>query len=260
MAVAFVSANGFSGVGPTVALPAPASLAQGNSLIAFLTNRTGSTITDLASSDGFTRVGSELNTSTNLKTSVWVLPNMSSGDAAKTTFSWTYTGTAAMSGNILQLSGTATTAAGMIADHDTNEQASGGSSVPTTSTNAVANGLLCVFAATAHETTAVTAHASSSPLTERDERGGGAGQFAWRRCSAHTDTPAAGATSAHTISITGGPAGITHGWQVAVAPPASGWSGRTAPDAIGSLIGLTGAVTDVDDDPDSPDANWLVVS
>ncbi len=32
---------------------------------------------------------------------------------------------------------------------------------------------------------------------------------------------------------------------------------RLAPDALLSQINLTGAVTDIDEDPDTPDANWL---
>lgn len=39
-----------------------------------------------------------------------------------------------------------------------------------------------------------------------------------------------------------------------------GWTGSTAPDAIIALHNLSGTLADIDDDPDSPDANWLVVS
>ena len=35
-------------------------------------------------------------------------------------------------------------------------------------------------------------------------------------------------------------------------------SGRQVPDTILSQTALTGAVTDIDDDPDSPDLNWLI--
>jgi hypothetical protein len=40
----------------------------------------------------------------------------------------------------------------------------------------------------------------------------------------------------------------------------TGQSEREAPDAITLQTNLTGSVTDIDDDPDSPDANWLTAS
>jgi hypothetical protein len=44
---------------------------------------------------------------------------------------------------------------------------------------------------------------------------------------------------------------------MAVRPQAVGWSGRTAPDAIVEIHALSGTLSDIDDDPDSADANWL---
>jgi hypothetical protein len=38
-----------------------------------------------------------------------------------------------------------------------------------------------------------------------------------------------------------------------------GWSGRTTPNVLLGKKGLTGNLSDVQDDPDSPDSNWLVV-
>jgi hypothetical protein len=68
----------------------------------------------------------------------------------------------------------------------------------------------------------------------------------------------AGATGTETISSATGNQRTAA--TLAIAPAASGWSGRTAPNGIVLIKGLTGALADIDDDPDSPDSNWLVVS
>jgi hypothetical protein len=61
------------------------------------------------------------------------------------------------------------------------------------------------------------------------------------------------------LSTLSGAMGIHGGAGVSmlINPASSGWSTRTAPDAILGMQNLTGALTDIDEDPDSADANWL---
>jgi hypothetical protein len=106
--------------------------------------------------------------------------------------------------------------------------------------------------------------AITMPSTQRDQ---------WQTTSGIARRPAAvsdftqgtaaavGADTATTDMATAGAAATASrvGITIALAPAATGWTGSTPPDAIVTLGGLTGALGDIDDDPDSPDANWLVV-
>jgi hypothetical protein len=65
------------------------------------------------------------------------------------------------------------------------------------------------------------------------------------------DTPAVLTTASGSANL------VSFG--VLLAPAATGWSERTAPDAILGQHNLTGVVGNIDDDPDTPDGNWMVV-
>jgi hypothetical protein len=68
-----------------------------------------------------------------------------------------------------------------------------------------------------------------------------------------------GAQGATSTTVTGSTSGISGGISIALRPAPTGWTGSTPPNAILQMHNLTGTLADIDDDPDSPDTNWLIV-
>jgi hypothetical protein len=143
--------------------------------------------------------------------------------------------------------------------------ATSSTSIPTTSIDPDRTGcLLLVSGAGGGYTVAPTAtpnaHTAHADLgTALENRTAGTGAGSWRTLSLWGMTlPDASATTAYTLTDSQTHA-HAHGYQILAQPPLGGWTTSTPPDAILGMHNLTGSLTDIDDDPDSPDANWLVV-
>jgi hypothetical protein len=221
----------------------PATIANGNYLIAELVfNSEGITVSGAPS--GWSVIVAAFDNPSGLGMAVYGKYITNAG-GEPSTYGWTLNSTVPNAVVIGRFSGVLQSApfdASPASVNSGNDTTAETPSITTTGTDRLA-----VSIVGANVATSLTANGSTA---ERwDNNGGGVTLFGATEVYA-----SAGATTArtHTLAATATSSGVT----LALTP--GGWSGRTAPEAILGKQNLQGSLTDIDDDPDSPDANWMV--